>query len=144
MSGGDKARCERFGRDLNELFPVKFLGDLEMYAGIRFTRDPVSGNLTLSSQNAFFRGESRSEVWCHVQQGHAHGCWLDACLDEEIDVTLFRSLIGLVMWLTHQTSPDILNAVRALPCTLLQCSHHATLGGRLACHSCVDICSWDD
>ena len=28
MSVGDQARCEQFGRDLNEHFPVKFLGDL--------------------------------------------------------------------------------------------------------------------
>ena len=29
---------------------MKCLGDLEMYAGIRFTRDPISGNLTLSQR----------------------------------------------------------------------------------------------
>ena len=50
FSVGNKARCEQFGRDLNQHFPVKFLGDLEMYAGIRFTRDSVSGNLTLSQK----------------------------------------------------------------------------------------------
>ena len=38
MSVGDRAPCEQFGRDLNKHFPVKFLGGLEMYAGIRFTR----------------------------------------------------------------------------------------------------------
>ena len=46
-SVGELTRFKRFARDLNEHFPVKLLGNLEMYAGIRFSRDPVSGNLTL-------------------------------------------------------------------------------------------------
>ena len=34
--------------------------------------------------------------------------------DEQIEVKLFRSLIGHLMWLANQTRPDILNAVRSL------------------------------
>ena len=115
LAAGDRERCERFGRDLNEHFPVKFLGELEMYAGVRFTRDPVSGNLTLSQQ-AFAEnlvrkfGVNRSKP-----TPMAVGVMLASFVgDEVIDVTPFRSLIGHLMWLANQTRPDILNAVRAL------------------------------
>ena len=94
---------------------MKFLGDMEMYTGIRFTRDSVSGNLTLSqkifAENLVRKfGVTRSKAF-----PMAVGLRL-ASLDEDdqIDVTLFRSLIGHLMWLANQTRPDILNAVRSL------------------------------
>ena len=115
LSVGNKERCERFGRELNGHFPVKFLGDLEMYAGIRFTRDPISGNLTLS-QKAFAENlVTKFEVTRNKPTPMAVGpvlAFVDG--DEEIDVTPFRSLIGHLMWLANQTRPDLLSPVRSL------------------------------
>ena len=69
-----------------------------MDAGIRFTRDPISGNLTLS-QRAFAEnlvrklGVNRSKA-----TPMAVGVMLAAFVGhEEIDVTPFRSLIGHLM-----------------------------------------------
>lgn len=115
LSVGSKARSEQFGRDLNKHFPVKFLGDLEMYAGIRFTRDPVSGNLTLSQKTFAENLVKKFGVTRSKATPMAVGLMLASLdEDEQIDVTLFRSLIGHLMWLANQTRPDILNAVRSL------------------------------
>ena len=115
FSVGNKARCEQFGRDLNQHFPVKFLGDLEMYAGIRFTRDPVSGNLTLSQKTFAENLVKKFGVTRSKATPMAVGLVLASQdEDEQIDMKLFRSLIGHLMWLANQTRPDILNAVRSL------------------------------
>ena len=94
---------------------MKFLGDLEMYVGIRFTRDLVSGNLTLSQKTFAANLVRKFGVARSKATLMAVGLMLKSLdEDEQIDVTLFRSLIGHLMWLANQTRPDILNAVRSL------------------------------
>ena len=50
FSIGAKARSDQFGRDLNAYLPIKNLGELRLYAGIRFSRDRAAGTITLSQE----------------------------------------------------------------------------------------------
>ena len=47
---GLKARCDQFCEDLNRLVPINNLGELQWYAGCRFSRDWATGTLTISHQ----------------------------------------------------------------------------------------------
>ena len=86
-----------------------------MYAGIRFTRDPVSGNLTLFQKTFAENLVKKFGVTRSKATPMAVGLMLASQdEDEQIDMKLFRSLIGHLMWLANQTRPDILNAVRSL------------------------------
>ena len=45
-----KSRCDQFGRDLNQYVSITNLGELQLYAGCRFSRDFDSGTITISQQ----------------------------------------------------------------------------------------------
>lgn len=47
FSIGAEARCNQFGRDVNAHVPIKNLGELRLYAGIRFYRDREAGTTSL-------------------------------------------------------------------------------------------------
>ncbi|CAB1119976.1 unnamed protein product [Ectocarpus sp. CCAP 1310/34] len=115
FSIGKKSRCEQFGRDLNEYVPITNLGELRLYAGIRFSRDFAQGTITLSQQTYATNMVAKFGVTRNKETPMAVGVKLeefDAC---EPDVEEpFRSLVGHLMWLANQTRPDILNAVRAV------------------------------
>ena len=49
---GKKERCDRFGRDMNQMVPVKNLGELRWYSGCFYERDWEKGALKIS-QNTF-------------------------------------------------------------------------------------------
>ena len=48
---GLKSRCDKFGTDLNECVPISILGELRLYAGIRFSRDLALGRLRFLSRH---------------------------------------------------------------------------------------------
>ena len=73
FSIGLKSRCE--GRDLNEYVPISNLGELRLYAGIRFSRDLALGTVTLSQQ-AF--AENLVAKFGVPQQRDPHGNWSEA------------------------------------------------------------------
>ncbi|CAB1106855.1 unnamed protein product [Ectocarpus sp. CCAP 1310/34] len=47
---GQKERCDKFGRDLNEKVPVKNLGELRWYSACFYQRDVERGLLKISQQ----------------------------------------------------------------------------------------------
>ncbi|CAN0053408.1 unnamed protein product [Pylaiella littoralis] len=47
---GNQARCDRFGRDLNEYVLVKNLGELRWYSGCFYEKDLERGKLTISQK----------------------------------------------------------------------------------------------
>ncbi|CAB1100270.1 unnamed protein product [Ectocarpus sp. CCAP 1310/34] len=47
---GQKERCDKFGRDLNEMVPVKNLGELRWYSACIYERDVERGLLEISQQ----------------------------------------------------------------------------------------------
>lgn len=115
FSIGAKARCDQFGRDLNAYVPIKNLGELRLYAGIRFSRDRAAGTIKLS-QDTFARNlVEKFGVTRNKDIPMVVGLKLDEFDSSEPDVSEpFRSLVGHLMWLANQTRPDILNAVRAV------------------------------
>ena len=47
---GEKTRCDQFGRDLNQMVPVKNLGELRWCSGCFYERDWEKEMLTISQQ----------------------------------------------------------------------------------------------
>ena len=47
---GEKTRCDRFGRDWNQMVPVKNFGELRWYSGCFYERNWEKGMLTISQQ----------------------------------------------------------------------------------------------
>ena len=62
FSYGLKSRREKSIRDLNEYVPISNLGELRLYAGIRFSRDLTLGTVTLSQQTPLRKTWSQSLV----------------------------------------------------------------------------------
>lgn len=61
---GEKERCEQFGEDLNQLVPVKSLGELKWYSGCYYERDRKKGRLTISWQTYTVKlGEKYGVAW---------------------------------------------------------------------------------
>lgn len=48
---GEEARSEQFGRDLDQMVPVKNLGELRSYSGCFYERDREKGVLQFSQQS---------------------------------------------------------------------------------------------
>ena len=115
FSIGRKRRCDQFGRDLNEYVPITNLGELQLYAGCRFSRDFYSGTITISQQTVVENIVEKFGVTRSKETPMVVGLRLDDFDPTEPDVDEpFRSLVGHLMWLANQTRPDILNAVRAV------------------------------
>lgn len=112
---GEKERCDKFGRDLNEMVPVKNLGELRWYSGCFYERDFDRGVLKISQQT--YAEELAGEYG--VEWGKDVPLPVETKLTEydenEESVSFrFRELVGSLMWLSTQTRPDISNAVRAV------------------------------
>ena len=112
---GEKERCDQFGRDLNQLVPVKNLGELRWYSGCFYERDWENGTLTISQQT--FAEQLATEYG--VEYGRSVPLPVGTRLeefdkDEAPGDWPFRELVGSLMWLSTQTRPDISNAVRAV------------------------------
>ena len=106
-------RCDRFGRDLNKLIPVKNLGEVRWYSGLHHERGWEKGTLSISQQT--FAEELAQEY--QIENGKIIPMGLGVNLDdfqqdEESTRLPFRELVGSLMWLATQTRPDISNAVK--------------------------------
>ena len=115
FAAGQKERCDQFGRDLNEMVPVKNLGELKWYSACFYERDLERGLLKISQQR--FAEELAAEYG--IEWGRSVPLSVSVKLDD-FDVNEaspdvpFRELVGSLMWLATQTRPDIANAVRAV------------------------------
>ncbi|CAB1114007.1 unnamed protein product [Ectocarpus sp. CCAP 1310/34] len=110
-------RGDNFGRDLNEMVPVKNLGELRWYSACFYERDELRGLLLKISQQRFAE-ELAAEYG--VELGYSVPLPVSVKLSDfdvngaSADVP-FRELVGsLMMWLATQTRPDIANALRAV------------------------------
>ena len=106
-------RCDRFGRDLNKLIPVKNLGEVRWYSGLHHERGWEKGTLSISQQT--FAEELAQEY--QIENGKIIPMGLGVNLDdfqqdEESTRLPFRELVGSLMWLATQTRTDISNAVK--------------------------------
>lgn len=112
---GEKERCEQFGKDLNQLVPVKSLGELKWYSGCYYERDVEKGRLKISQQTYT---EELAEKYGVTGGGSIPipATWkLWDFDDEEPNVVFpFRELIGALLWIALLTRPDLTNAVRAV------------------------------
>ncbi|CAB1115707.1 unnamed protein product [Ectocarpus sp. CCAP 1310/34] len=110
-----KERCDKFGSDLNEMVPVKNLGELRWYSA-RFYQRGLERGLSRISQQRFaeelaaeYGVEWGKSVPLPVSVKLTDFDENEACADVP-----FRELVGSLMWLATQTRPDIANAVRAV------------------------------
>ena len=110
-----KRRCDQFGRDIDQYVPITNLGELRLHAGCRFSRDFDSGTITISQQTVAENIVEKFGVTRSKETPLVVGLRLDDFDPTKPDVDEpFRSSVGHLMWLTNQTRPDILNAVRAV------------------------------
>ena len=112
---GEEQRCDQFGSDLNQMVPVKNLGDLRWYKKCFYEGDWERGTITIS-QSSFAEELARTYG---VESGRRTPLPVGVKLAEydEREETVshpFRELVGSLMWLATQTRPDIANAVRAV------------------------------
>ncbi|CAB1102712.1 unnamed protein product [Ectocarpus sp. CCAP 1310/34] len=112
---GQKERCDKFGEDLNEMVPVKNLGELRWYSACFYERDVERGLLRISQQR--FAEELAAEYG--IEWGRSVPLPVSVKLtdfdeNEACADVPFRELVGSLMWLATQTRPDIANAVRAV------------------------------
>ena len=115
LAVGEKTRCDQFGRDLNQMVPVKNLGELRWYSGCFYERDWVKGVLNISQQT--FAEQLADEHG--IEFGKSVPLPVGTKLakfdkDEAPGNWPFRELVGSLMWLSTQTRSDISNAVRAV------------------------------
>ena len=111
---GRKARCDQFCEDLNRLVPINNLGELERYA-CRYSREWGAVTLTISQQSL----AENTAAKLGVSSGWRNPFEKDLKLAEFDKSELegdwpFRELVGCLMWLAHQTRPDMVNVVRAV------------------------------
>ena len=108
FAAGQKERCDQFGRDLNEMVPVKNLGELKWYSACFYERDLERGLLKISQQR--FAEELAAEYG--IEWGRSVPLPVSVKLDD-FDVNEaspdvpFRELVGSLMWLATQTRPDL-------------------------------------
>ncbi|CAB1097067.1 unnamed protein product [Ectocarpus sp. CCAP 1310/34] len=115
FSIGTKSRCGQFCRDLNAFVPIKNLGELSLYAGIRLSRDRAGGTSTLSWETFARNLVEKFGATRNKETPVAVGFKLEDFDDAQRDVLEpFQSLVRHLMWLANQPRPNILNAVRAV------------------------------
>ncbi|CAM9834276.1 unnamed protein product [Sphacelaria rigidula] len=106
--------------DLNRYIPITNLGELRSYAGCVFSCDLASGTITISQRAVAETIVAKVGVTRNKATTMVVGLNLDMLDPTEHDMEEpFQSLVGHLMWLTTQTRPDILNAVR----TVARCTH---------------------
>ena len=115
FSIGLKSRCDKFGVDLNRYVPITNLRGLRWYAGCRFSPDAMLRTVTMSRQAVAEKIVAKFGVTRNKETPMVVGLKLEQFDADEPDMEEpFRSFVGHLMWLANQTSPDILNAVRAV------------------------------
>ena len=136
FAAGLKSRCDAFRDELNQMVPVKNLGELRWYGGFHYTREREMGTLTIS-QKTF--ADELVKTFCVTSTQSIPlrvGVKLEEFNeDEKVENWPFRELVGSLMWLSISTLPDIANAVRAVAryCTAPRAIHWKAARGILEC-----------
>ena len=112
---GERARCDQFGRDLNQMIPVKNLGELRWYSECFYERDREKRVLKISQET--FAEQLADEYG--IEFGKSDRLFFVTKLaefdkNEAPGDRPFRELVGSLMWLSTQARLDISNAVRAV------------------------------
>ena len=112
---GLKSRRDVFRDELNQMVPVKNLGELRWYGGCHYTREREIGTLTMSLKTF---ADELVKTFCVTSTQNVPlrvGVKLEEFNeDEKVENWSFRELVGSLMWLSISTRPDIANAVRAV------------------------------
>ena len=131
---GLNSRCDVFRDELNQMVPVKNLGELKWYGGCHYIRKREMGTLTISQKR--FADELVRKVCVSSTKSVPLrvGAELEE-FDEEkrVENWPFRELVASLMWLSISTRPDISNAVRSVAryCTAPTAIHSKTALGIL-------------
>ena len=126
------SRCDVFRDKLNQMIPVKNLGELRWNEGCHFTREREMDTLTISQK--MFADELVKKFCVTSTQSVPLRVGVkleDFDEGERVENWPFRELVGSLMWLSISTRPDIANAVRAVAryCTARRVIHwKAALG----------------
>ena len=123
-SSGGKNACEKFFAHLEERFPVKNQGELNMYTGCAFDRDWESGVLRMNQTACAENLVAQYGIFATPNIPGNPGVDLGLSKDGEPggndDFPLYRPLVDSLMWLSVVTRPDIANALRA-------CARHTNI-----------------
>ena len=123
---GKREVCDLFGRDLNQLVPVKNLGELRWYAGCFYERDWDKGVLTIYHQTFAEQLAIEYGVEYGRKVSTPVGTRLGTFYEDEAPGNWpFRELVGSLLWLSTQTRQDISNVLRAVAryCAALKLIH---------------------
>ena len=105
---GLKSRCDAFRDELNQMVPVKNLGELRWYGGCHYTREREIGTLTIS-QKTF--ADELVKKFCVTSTQSVPlrvGVKLEEFdEDEKVENWPFRELVGSLMWLSISTRVQI-------------------------------------
>lgn len=132
---GKQNRCDQMCEDLNQMMPIKNLGELRCYAGCQFLRDREHGLLTISQKTFSDALVEKFGMISERRVPFGVGVKLDEFDEDEMTENWpFRELVGSLMWLATSTRPDISNAVRAVAryCSAPKALHWRTALGILA------------
>ena len=113
FAGGEKKRCDQFGRNVDQMVPVKNLGGLRSYLGYFYEKDREKGVLKISQRT--FAEQLAKEYGIEFGKNVALPVGTKLAKFDKDDPPgnwPFRELVGSIMWLSTQTRPDISNAVR--------------------------------
>ena len=112
VSDGKNA-CEKFFAQLKERFPVKKQGELKMYTDCAFVRDWESGVLEMNqiayAENLVAQYGISAISNIPGSPGVDLGPRQDGEPGGKDDFSLYRPLVGSLMWLSLTTRPDIAN-----------------------------------
>ena len=91
---GRKERCDRFCEDLSHLVPINNLGELRWYAGCYYSRDKVTGLLTISQMSFTKKTVNQFGVTTGRNTPLSSDVFLEECDENEPDgVWPFRELV---------------------------------------------------
>ena len=112
---GRTERCYRVCEYLNHLVSINNLGKLRWFAGCHYSRDKVTGILTISQKSFTEMTVKKFGVTAGRNTPPSTDAFLEEFGEDDPDgVWPFRELVGSLMWLANQTRPDISNAVGAV------------------------------
>ena len=117
FAAGKKARCDQFGRDLNQMVPIKDLQELRSCLGCVYERGWKKGTLNISQRP--FAEQLASKRWIEYGKGAPLSVGMrlvnfDKSTNETPGGWPFRELVSSFMWLSPQIRPHISNAVRSV------------------------------
>ena len=112
---GLKSRCDAVRDELNQMVPVKNLGELRWYGGCHYTREREMGTLKISQKT--FADELVKNFCVTSMQSvplRVRVKLEEFNEDDKVENWPFRELVNSLMWQSISTRPDIANAVRTV------------------------------